>query len=91
VFGTPSLATASTSYVERQNGTMCHHIGRMRRLPCASSKKIEHHKAAVALKYVHYNLCHVVSTLPLTPAMQLGVTDHIWTLDEFMGDHLERA
>lgn len=84
VFGAPNLDTASTAYMERQNGTMRHHIGRMRRLCLAFSKKLPNHRAAVALCYAHYNLCHIVSTLRVTPAMAAGVTDHVWTLEEFM-------
>ncbi|XXU99598.1 transposase [Sorangium sp. So ce1153] len=84
IYGAPDLEKASTSYVERQNLTMRHQIGRIRRLCLAFSKKIENHKAAVALAYCHYNFCHVVKTLRVTPAMQAGITDHIWSLDEFM-------
>ncbi|XXV27016.1 transposase [Sorangium sp. So ce1389] len=84
IYGAPDLEKASTAYIERNNGTMRHHIGRMRRLCLAFSKKIENHRAAVALNYVHYNFCHVVKTLRVTPAMQAGITDHIWSLEEFM-------
>jgi len=38
----------------------------------------------MSLHYVHYNFCHVVRTLRVTPAMQAGLTDHVWTLDELM-------
>lgn len=84
VFGAPNLDRASTAYIERQNGTMRHHIGRMRRLCLAFSKKLPNHRAAVALAYVHYNLCHVVSTLRVTPAMAVGVSDHVWDLRELL-------
>lgn len=84
IFGAPNLDTASTAYVERQNGTMRHHIGRIRRLCLAFSKKLDNHRAAVALGYVHYNLCHVVSTLRVTPAMAVGATDHVWDLRELL-------
>ena len=83
VFGAPNLDKASTAYIERNNGTMRHHIGRMRRLCLAFSKKLDNHCAAVALNYAWYNLGTVVKTLRVTPAMQLGITDHIWTLEEF--------
>lgn len=83
VFGAPNLDRASTAYVERNNGTMRHHIGRMRRLCLAFSKKLDNHCAAVALNYAWYNLGTVVKTLRVTPAMQLGITDHIWTIEEF--------
>jgi IS1 family transposase len=82
VFGAPDLDGASTAYIERQNGTMRHFIGRIRRLCLAFSKSPRHHAAAIALGYLHYNMCHVVSTLRVTPAMQLGVTDHVWDLKE---------
>jgi hypothetical protein len=45
---------------------------------------MEHHRAAVALGYVHYNFCHVVKTLRVTPAMQAGLTDHVWELPELL-------
>nr|WP_240807027.1 transposase [Polyangium spumosum] len=83
IFGAPDLDAASTAYVERNNATMRHHIGRMRRLCLAFSKRIDRHKAAVALNYAWYNLGTVVKTLRVTPAMQLGLTDHVWTIEEF--------
>ncbi|TKD03050.1 IS1 family transposase [Polyangium fumosum] len=83
VFGAPNLDTASTAYIERNNATMRHHIGRMRRLCYAFSKRLDRHRAAVALNYAWYNLGTVVKTLRVTPAMQLGLTDHVWTIEEF--------
>ena len=83
VFGAPNLDTASTAYIERNNGTMRHHIGRMRRLCYAFSKKLDNHRAAVALNYCWYNLGTVVKTLRVTPAMQLGLTKDVWTIEEF--------
>src|SRR5262249_21739114 len=63
IYGAPDLSKTSTAYVERNNGTLRHHVGRMRRLTYAFSKKLAHHKAAIALTYVWYNLGMVVSTL----------------------------
>ncbi|WP_437561125.1 transposase [Sorangium sp. So ce542] len=84
VYGAPDPAKASTSYVERLNGSTRHTNGRMRRLCLAFSKKADHHRAAVALNYVAYNLTRVIRTLRVTPAMQAGITDHVWTLDELL-------
>ncbi|KYF75843.1 transposase [Sorangium cellulosum] len=84
VYGAPDPAKASTSYVERLNGSTRHTNGRMRRLYYAFSKKGGHHAAAVALNYVAYNLTRVIRTLRVTPAMQAGITDHVWTLDELL-------
>ena len=74
----------STSYVERQNLTLRMQQRRFTRLTNAFSKKLENHMAAVALYVAHYNLCRVHEALRITPAMQLGVTDHIWTIGELV-------
>lgn len=57
---------------------------RFTRLTNAFSKKLENHYAAVALYAAHYNFCRVHEALRITPAMQLGVTDHIWTISELV-------
>lgn len=62
---------------------MRHKIGRTRRLVYAFSKRIENHRAAVALNMAWYNLGTIVRTLRITPAMACGVADHVFTLDEF--------
>jgi len=74
----------STSYVERVNLTMRMAIRRMTRLTNAFSKKYENHCAAVALWAMHYNFCRVHEALRVTPAMHLGLTDHIWTITELV-------
>lgn len=84
IYGTPDLERAATSHVERNNGTMRHHIGRIRRLCYAFSKRIENHRAAVALGYAWYNFGTIVKTLRVTPAMATGITDHVWEFGEFM-------
>jgi len=84
VFDAPDLDKATTAHVERLNGTTRHFVGRMRRLSYAFSKTLAGHKAAMALHYTHYNWCHVVRTLRVTPAMQAGLTDHVWDLGELM-------
>jgi IS1 family transposase len=84
IFGAPDIKRATTAHMERNNGTMRHHIGRMRRLCYAFSKSMDHHKAAVALCYCHYNLCWIPRTTRVTPAMAAGITDHVWELPEFL-------
>ena len=74
----------STSYIERQNLTLRMQQRRFTRLTNAFSKKLENHQAAVALYVVHYNLCRVHEALRVTPAMQLGVADHVWTIGELV-------
>jgi hypothetical protein len=50
---------------------------RFTRLTNGFSKKLRNHKAAVAPYVAHYNLCRVHETLRITPAMALGITDHV--------------
>jgi IS1 family transposase len=74
----------STSFIERQNLTLRMQQRRFTRLTNAFSKKLENHEAAVALYVAYYNLCRPHEALRVTPAMQLGVTDHVWTIGELV-------
>jgi hypothetical protein len=82
ISGNPDPAHICTSYVERQNLTMRMQMRRFTRLTNGFSKKLENLKAAVALHFAHYNFMRVHSSLRVTPAMQAGVSDHIWTWQE---------
>jgi len=84
VRGFPVGMNISTSYIERSNLTLRMQSRRLTRLTNGFSKKLENHKAAIALFVAHYNLCRVHEALRITPAMQLGVTDHIWTIGELV-------
>jgi hypothetical protein len=72
----------STSYVERQNLTMRMSMRRFTRLTNGFSKKLDNHCYMVDLYFMHYNFCRVHKTLRVTPAMQAGLTDHVWTIEE---------
>ena len=50
----------------------------------AFSKKVENHAAAVALWFMYYNFCRIHQTLRVTPAMEAGLTDHVWSLEELV-------
>jgi IS1 family transposase len=80
--GSPDPKHISTSYVERQNLSMRMGMRRFTRLTNGFSKKFENHAHQVALYFMHYNYCRVHSSLRVTPAMEAGLTDHIWTLAE---------
>jgi len=84
VMGDPDRDHVSTSCSERQNLTMRMHIRRFTRLTNAFSKKVQNHAYAVALYYMHYNFCRVHKSLRVTPAMEAGVADHVWTVEEIV-------
>jgi hypothetical protein len=48
------------------------------------SKKVENHEAEIALHYMYYNRDRIHQTLRVTPAMEAGVADHVWTLEEIV-------
>jgi IS1 family transposase len=85
ISGNPDYRHVSTSHVERQNLTMRIQMRRFTRLTNAHSKKIENHEAAIALHYMHYNFARVHQTLRVTPAMEAGIANHVWTLEEIVG------
>ncbi len=85
IAGTPDPDHISTSYVERQNLSMRMGMRRFTRLTNGFSKKLENHGHAVALYFMHYNFCRVHKTLRVTPAMEAGLTDHVWTIEELLG------
>jgi len=82
--GRPRHEHISTSYVERSNLTLRMQQRRFTRLTNGFSKKLENRCAAVSLYVAHYNLCRVHETIRMTPAMALGVTDHIWNIGELI-------
>jgi hypothetical protein len=84
VMGRPDLKHISTSHVERQNLTMRMSMRRFTRLTNAFSKKVDNHYWAIALHYMHYNFCRTHQTLRVTPAMEAGVADHVWTIEEIV-------
>jgi hypothetical protein len=82
IMGEPDAAFISTSYVERQNLTMRMAMRRVTRLTNGFSKKAEKHAHAVALHYMYYNFGRIHKTLRVTPAMEGGMADHVWTMEE---------
>jgi IS1 family transposase len=77
-------AEISTSYVERSNLSLRMACRRFTRLTNAFSKRLDNHLAAIALYVAHYNRCRVHETLRTTPAVQLGITDRVWSLGELI-------
>ncbi len=84
VAGDPDPKHISTSFSERHNLTIRMTNRRFTRLTNAYSKKIQNHEHAIALNFMHYNYCKIHSTLRVTPAMEAGLTDHVWEIEELL-------
>jgi IS1 family transposase len=87
VFGVDNLRTICTSHVERNNATIRLFVKRFTRLTLAFSKKLENLAAAVALHVAYFNFCWRMrenegGRMRLTPAMQAGVVNTLWTIDD---------
>jgi IS1 family transposase len=85
ITGNPDKKHVSTSYAERQNLTMRMSMRRFTRLTNGFSKKIENHAYHVALYFMYYNFARIHRTLRVTPAMEAGISDHVWSLEEIAG------
>ena len=84
ISGNPDEAKICTSHIERQNLTMRMQMRRLTRLTNAFSKKLENHRAAVALHFAWYNFCQIHGSLRITPAMEAGIADHVWSVKELL-------
>jgi hypothetical protein len=82
ISGNPEPTAISTSFVERQNLTMRMSMRRFTRLTNGFSKKLENLHHAVALHFMYYNFGRIHQTLRVTLAMESGVSDHVWSLEE---------
>jgi hypothetical protein len=82
--GNPDPNHISTSYVERQNPSMRMGMRRFTRLTNGFSKKLENHGHMVALYFFHYNFIRIHKTLRVPPAMEAGITDHVWSFEELL-------
>lgn len=84
ISGDPDFSRISTSHIERTNLTLRMQMRRFTRLTNGFSKKLGNLKAAVAVFMAWYNFCRVHQTLRVTPAMQAGLTDHVWSIGELL-------
>jgi IS1 family transposase/transposase-like protein len=82
--------TINTSFVERHNGTDRNRNARKVRKTYCFSKDWWVHHAVTFLTMYSYNFCWPVRTLTTeagearTPAMMAKLTDHVWTLAEWI-------
>jgi len=84
IMGDPDPARICTSIVERQNLTIRMQMRRLTRLTNAFSKKWENLWAAYCLHFAYYNFCRINKSLRVTPAMEAGITDHVWKLQDLI-------
>jgi IS1 family transposase len=84
ISGNPDKKYISTSFVERQNLTMRMSMRRFTRLTNGFSKKVENLFYSVAIHFMYYNFCRIHKTLRVTPAMEAGIADHVWSLEEIV-------
>jgi transposase-like protein/IS1 family transposase len=84
ISGNPDESEISTSHVERFNLSVRTHLRRYVRLGSGFSKKFENLKAAVDVFMAWYMFCRPHSSLRVTPGIEAGLTDHIWTVEELL-------
>ena len=84
----------NTAFIERENGTARHRNSRKVRRTYRFSKDWRSHEAATFFTMYSYNFCWAVRTLglkdeqghwyPRSPAMAAGLTDHVWSMAEWL-------
>lgn len=84
VYGDPDLETCSTSYVERSNLQVRNFLKRFARRGTGSSKTLRHHAAMIAIFVTWFNFCWVHEALRCTPAMEVGLASHVWSVEELV-------
>jgi hypothetical protein len=82
--GQSEISQASRSVVGCTNLTMNMGMRRFPRLTNAFSRKVQNHSYAIALHFMHYNFCQIHQTLRCTPAMEAGVSTHVWDISEIV-------
>lgn len=82
ICGDPDPDHISTSYVERNNLTMRMGMRRFTRLTNGFSKKVDNLVYAESLHFMYYNFARIHQTLRVTPAMEAGISDHVWGIEE---------
>lgn len=89
--GNPDLSHAHTTFIERCNLTVRMHLRRHTRRTNAHSKTMEGHQAAIALHFAFYHWCRIHESLRVTPTMELGLTSHVWSIEELIETAQESA
>jgi IS1 family transposase len=80
----PDPEHISASYVEQQNLSMRMGMRRSTRLTDAFSRKLANHMHALSLYFMNYNFVRIHQTLRCTPAIEAGVADRLWSLEDIV-------
>jgi hypothetical protein len=84
VMGYPKRDRICTSHIERQNLSIRMGMRRMTRLTNSFSKKWSNLEAAYSLWFAYYNFCRIHKTLRVTPSMEAGITDRVWSVADLL-------
>lgn len=82
--GSPVSNQINTSFVERKNLDIRHRNRRMARKTQSFSKKPQMHDDLMDLTITYGNFCRIHSSIKKTAAMALGITDHVWSMEQLM-------
>jgi IS1 family transposase len=80
--GNPDKSKISTSLVERSNLSLRMSNRRMTRLTNSFSKKMANHMHAISFYFMVYNFVKIHGSIKTTPAMEAGVTDFLWSMED---------
>ena len=78
----PDPKHISTWYVGRNNLAGRMGMRRFTRLTNGFSKKIANLTYAVSLHFMYYNFAGIHQSLRATPAMEAGIVDHVWSIED---------
>ncbi len=82
--GRPDPERIGTSFVERNNLIIRQQMRRCTRQTLGFSKRLAYLRAAVAIYVAWYNLCRRHGSLRMTPAMELGIAETFWSIDQLI-------
>ena len=85
VYGQPDPERICTSIVERSNLSLRMGLRRFTRLTNGILKEVGESCGRLScLWFAYYNFCRIHSSIRVTPAMEAGITDHVWELAELL-------
>lgn len=84
IYGNPDMDRVTTTSIESQNTRLRCWNRRYVREAITFSKSLKHLRASIALHFCYANFCRIPRTIRCTPAMEAGLTDHLWEIEELM-------